>query len=163
MKKRTIIFIITVLFTINNFYTQNMPNDLKKLNHLAKSMVDLNPEDSNNSEEIITFLLKYSNRNENPTQSDFDKVLTNLGINETTSIKNITKEEVFSLIYFFINNSERKSNNISGNEDVKSVFNNTSYLNFRDQIKAVNSKVTDIEIQKLYLEMQEKLKNIQQN
>lgn len=160
MKKRTIIFIITVLFTINNFYTQNMPYDLKKLNHLAKSMVDLNPEDSNNSEKIITFLLKYSDRNENPTQRDLDKVLTNLGINETTSIKNITKEEVFSLIYFFINNSERKSNNISGNEDVKSVFNNTSYLNFRDQIKAVNSKVTDIEIQKLYLEMQEKLKNI---
>jgi len=161
MKNNIIIFIVTVLITINNSYSQNTPNDLTKLNHLAKSMVDLNPENSKNSEEIIAFLLKYSNQNETPSQLELDTILTNLGVSENISRKNITKEEVLSLIYFFINNSEIKTNkNTSISEEVKSQFKNTSYLNFRNQIKAVNSKVTDSEIQKLYLEMQEKLKNI---
>lgn len=169
MKKIIIIFIVTVLFTIHNFYSQNTPNDLTKLNHLAKNLVNLNPKNSKNSEEIIAFLLKYSDRYEYPTQNDINKVLTNLGVSENISRKDVTKEEVFSLIYFFIKNSERKPTNNSVNlsasdtsekDNVKSIFKSISYTNFRDKIKAINPKVTDVEIQKLYLEMQEKLKNI---
>jgi hypothetical protein len=169
MKKIIIIFIVTVLFTIHNLYSQNTPNDLILLNHLAKSMVNFNPENSKNTEEIITFLLKYSDRSENPTQNDIDKVLANLGVSKNVSRKDVAKEEVFSLIYFFIKNSERKITNNSVNlstngtpekEKVKSIFNTISYTSFRDKIKAVNPKVSDTEIQKLYVEMQEKLKNI---
>ena len=120
---------------------------MTRLNHLAKNLVELNPENTKKSEEIIAFLLKYSDRDENPSQNDIDKVLSNLGVSENISIKDVSKEEVLNLIYFFINNYEKEPTN-------------NSYTNFRNQIKAVNSKVTDVEIQKLYLEMQEKLKNI---
>lgn len=147
MKKIVLIFTVTVLFVINNSYTQSLLTGLLK--------------NKQETSEIKQFLLKYKNNNKIPTEIEFTKLLLSMGIVEDFNNSATTKEVAFKLIDFYLNNIEELHLNSKKNlDEVKSVFNSDSYINFRKQIKAINPNANDADIQKVYVEMQEKLKNL---
>ena len=143
MKKTIVIFMATVLFTITNSHTQTLQSS------------------NEDSKEIIEFLLKYKDNNKTPTKKEFNKLLANLGIHEIVSNNGMTKEVAFKLIDFYFKYSKENQSTNSVDFDKENIFlNSLSYINFRNQIKAVNPYATDLEIQKVFIEMHEKLKNL---
>ncbi|NOR27812.1 MAG: hypothetical protein GQ540_04705 [Lutibacter sp.] len=143
MKKTIVIFMATVLFTITNSHTQTLQSS------------------NEDSKEIIEFLLKYKDNNKTPTKKEFNKLLANLGIHEIVSNNGMTKEVAFKLIDFYFKYSEENQSTNSAGFDKENIFlNSLSYINFRNQIKVVNPYATDLEIQKVFIEMHEKLKNL---
>jgi len=134
---------------------------LLKLNKLSEKHQNLEGKRNDKSLEIIEFLLKYQNTNKIPTQKELNKLLLNLGISELETNNSITKEVAFKLIDFYFNYlEENKQTHVEALDKVNEDFSSLSYVNFRNQIKAVNPNVKEAEIHKVYLEMQEKLKNL---
>jgi len=161
MKKTIVIFMATVLFTITNSYTQTPQKSLIKSNQLTKYHQSLTKTGNGNSKEIIEFLLKYKGNNKRPTKKEFNKLLANLGIHEIVPNSGMTKEVAFKLIDFYFKYlEENQETNCADFGKENSFLNSLSYINFRNQIKAVNPKATDLEIQKVFIEMHKKLKNL---
>ena len=161
MKKTIVIFMATVLFTITNSHTQTPQKSLIKSNQFTKYDQSLIKTGNGNSKEIIEFLLKYKGNNKRPTKKEFNKLLANIGINDIVPNSGMTKEVAFKLIDFYFKYSEENQQINSADYDKGNNFlNSFSYINFRNQIKAVNPNATDLEIQKVFIEMHEKLKNL---
>jgi len=161
MKKIGLLFIVTMLFAIHNSFTQSTPDSLLKSKKISEKHQYIGDRMIDRSPEIIEFLLKYKDNNKVPTQKELNKLLLNLDIKETESNKPISKEVAFKLIDFYFKYSEENQRTNVANFDKENNFlNSFSYINFRDQIKAVNPSATDLEIQKVFIEMHEKLKNL---
>ncbi len=160
MKKTIVILITAVLFTITSSYTQTLKSSLTKT-QLTKNHQDLTKIGNDGNKEIVEFLLKYKGNNNTPTQKELNKLLANLGIQEIIHNTSMTKEVAFKLIDFYFKYLEENPPANSADFDKENSFlNNLSYINFRNQIKAVNPNATDLEIQKVFMEMHEKLKNL---
>jgi len=149
----------TVLFTITSSHTQTLQSSLtnQSTNNHQNSIKNSNDD----SKEIVEFLLKYKGNNKIPTKKELNKLLANLGIHEIIPNSGMTKEVAFKLIDFYFKYSEENQSTNSANFNKESNFlNSLSYINFKHQIKAVNTNATDLEIQKVFIEMHEKLKNL---
>jgi len=161
MKKIGLFFIVTTLFTINNSFTQSTPNSLLKSNKQSEKIQSIERKAIDKSPEIVEFILKYKGNDKTPTQKELNELGLNIGITEINSNKTISKEVVFKLIDFYFKYSEENNPlDLANFDNENRVFKSLSYVNFRKQIKGVNPNATDTEIQQIYVEMHEKLKNI---
>jgi hypothetical protein len=155
MKKLRLVFVVVVLFTVQNSFTQSETYKLSKKNQYC------NEEHIDKSPEIVEFLLKYKNTTNKPTQDELNTLFKYLGIEKMVSNKPISKEVVFKLIDFYFNYvNQNQPDYYTNSDDENSFTKNLSYINFRKQIKGVNPDVTDVEIQKVFIEMHHKLKNL---
>ncbi|MFD1292830.1 hypothetical protein ACFQ5N_03185 [Lutibacter holmesii] len=94
--------IVVLLFTTLGFSQKDKTNE--NIDEIQENYMKSNKKMIDEASPMIEFFMKYQDSTENPTQGDFNKLMSVYGVKKPT--KGMTEEDAFSLINGYITASE---------------------------------------------------------